>query len=283
MAERKDWSPQEIAATVADYMHMLQLELAGQSYNKAAHYRALQDKLAGRSKGAVEMKRQNISAVLQASGRMWIAGYKPLTNVQAALGEEVENWLLANPDFDALLATAIDQPAVAPAHLDFRQFLVAAPESRNTAREPAAPYQLKRPALQRDYAAREASNRKLGLAGELLVLEFERQSLIAQGKGHLADKVVHASKDIGDGLGYDIHSYAPNGRDKLIEVKTTAFAKETPFYASRNEVDFSRDHADLFVLTRVFDFRKAAKAFELPGAIATNCRMDAVSYVCGVL
>lgn len=283
MAKRESWSPQEMAATVADYMHMLQLELAGQSYNKAAHRRALLQKLNDRSPGAVEMKHQNISAVLQASGRMWSNGYKPLGNVQAALGEEVEHWLQANPDFDVLLASAVDQPAVAPAHLDFSQFLVAAPESKNTAREPAAPYQLKRPALQRDYAAREASNRKLGLAGELLVLEFERQSLIAQGKGDLADKVLHASKDIGDGLGYDIHSYAPNGRDKLIEVKTTAFAKETPFYASRNEVDFSRDHADLFDLTRVFDFRKAAKAFELPGAIAANCRMDAVSFICKLI
>jgi hypothetical protein len=43
---------------------MLTLELAGQRYNKSAHRRELLQKLNGRSNGAVELKHQNISAVL---------------------------------------------------------------------------------------------------------------------------------------------------------------------------------------------------------------------------
>ena len=282
MALRESWSQQEIIATVADYMLMLQQELAGQRFNKAAHRRALLTKLDKRSPAAVEMKHQNISAVLKASGRVWINGYKPLPNVQVALGEEVEQWLLAHPEFDELLTAAVDQPAVAPSYFDFSGFLVEAPQPVNEVREQAAMYQLKRPQLQRDYAAREASNRKLGEAGELLVLGFERQRLITAGCDRLADRVEHVAKTKGDGLGYDIHSYEPNGRDRLIEVKTTAFAKETPFYASRNEVEFSHDHADLFVLTRVYGFRSAAHAFELPGSIKRNCHLNAVSYICSV-
>ena len=35
------WSRIEVEATVADYFHMLVMELSGQSYNKTAHRRAL--------------------------------------------------------------------------------------------------------------------------------------------------------------------------------------------------------------------------------------------------
>lgn len=285
MASALSWSQQEIAATVADYMLMLQQELAGQRFNKAAHRRALLARLNGRSAAAVEMKHQNISAVLRASGRFWINGYKPLSNVQAALGEEVEQWLLHHPEFDELLIAAVDQPAVVPTHFDFSDFLVAPPSPANGGgvREPSVGYQLQRPQLQRDYAAREASNRKLGEAGELLMVGYERQRLIMAGCDHLADRVEHVAKTKGDGLGYDIHSYEPNGRDRLIEVKTTAFAKETPFYASRNEVDFSHDHAELFVLSRIYSFRNTAHAFELPGSIRCNCHLDTVTYICRVL
>ena len=58
------WSPEEVEATVADYFRMLSLEASGQPYNKAAHNRALLKQLSGRSRGAVELKHQNISAIL---------------------------------------------------------------------------------------------------------------------------------------------------------------------------------------------------------------------------
>ena len=43
-----DWSREEVEAIVADYLHMLTLELAGQSYNKTEHRQYLLLKLNGR-------------------------------------------------------------------------------------------------------------------------------------------------------------------------------------------------------------------------------------------
>lgn len=69
-----DWSREEVEAIVADYLHMLTLELAGQSYSKTAHRRALQSKLNGRSDGSIEFKHGNISAAMLALGFPYIRG-----------------------------------------------------------------------------------------------------------------------------------------------------------------------------------------------------------------
>ena len=42
-----DWSRVEVEAIVADYLQMLTLELAGQSYNKTTHRENLKQKLQG--------------------------------------------------------------------------------------------------------------------------------------------------------------------------------------------------------------------------------------------
>jgi hypothetical protein len=55
---------------------MLVLELSGQTYNKSAHRRALLQKLAARTDAAVELKHQNISAILIELGCPYISGYK---------------------------------------------------------------------------------------------------------------------------------------------------------------------------------------------------------------
>lgn len=78
MATGEHWSELEIQSIVADYMHMLTLELSGQSYNKTAFRRALLTKLSGRSEASIERKHQNISAVLRDLGCHWIPGYKPV-------------------------------------------------------------------------------------------------------------------------------------------------------------------------------------------------------------
>lgn len=48
------WSRLEVESTVADYFHMLVMELSGQTYNKSAHRQALLKRLDGRTDGAVE-------------------------------------------------------------------------------------------------------------------------------------------------------------------------------------------------------------------------------------
>jgi len=72
-----NWSESEVEAAVADYFDMLRSELTGQKYNKTAHRRALMEQLNNRSDGSVELKHQNISAVLIEMGIPYIDGYKP--------------------------------------------------------------------------------------------------------------------------------------------------------------------------------------------------------------
>ena len=64
IAMANDWSREEVEATVSDYFDMLAMELRGKSFNKAEHNRNLQNLINNRTKGAIEKKHQNISAVL---------------------------------------------------------------------------------------------------------------------------------------------------------------------------------------------------------------------------
>ena len=88
----------------------------------------------------------------------------------------------------------------------------------------------------------------------------------------------HVSKTRGDGLGFDVRSFDVNGRDRLIEVKTTSFGKETPFYITKYEVEFSRSQSDHFHLYRVFEFRTDPRLFSLKGAVDKHCRLDPITY-----
>lgn len=282
MASRESWSEPEIAATVADYMRMFTLQLAGQKYNKSAHRKALLKQLNGRSDGAVELKHQNISAVLRDLDCFWIPGYKPRGNYQAALAHYVEDWINTHTEFDRASQAAVNQPAFVPSEINFSQLVVDAPVPAHQVREDHPSYMPTRSASKRDYVAQEARNSELGSAGELLVMQYEEYRLRSAGKAALADRIEHVSESRGDGLGYDILSFEPSGKERFVEVKTTAFAKETPFYVSRNEISFSEDFHEHFHLYRLFEFRKSPKLFSLPGAIGNNCHMDPVSFICSL-
>ena len=96
------------------------------------------------------------------------------------------------------------------------------------------------------------SNQEIGYAGELFVLKYERELLLAIGKAKLAEEIKHASKEIGDGLGYDIISYDENGNPKYIEVKTTTQDYISDFFLSL-ELNKMR-LTDNYFIYRVFDF-----------------------------
>lgn len=281
MAVGENWSHEEVHATVTDYMAMLRFELLGQAYNKAAHRRALLQKLVGRSEAAIELKHQNISAVLQDLGYFWIPGYKPRSNYQWLLAEVVEMWVTNNQDIDRCATVAAETPAATPEHFDFSGFETSRPVLRTEVHEDQAPYGA-RPTIRVrcDYAAREARNSSLGLAGEELVVKYEQYRLSRMGLDHLAAKVQHVSKNEGDGAGFDVLSFEGDGSEKFVEVKTTAFAKETPFFASSAEIRFSQQNAPRYSLYRLFEFRKKPKCFALPGAIQDHCALDPVSYRC---
>jgi hypothetical protein len=284
MAAGKSWSQQEVEATVSDYMRMFMLELSGQHYNKSAHRKALLKLLDGRNEGAIERKHQNISAVLRDLGYHWVPGYKPLSNYQHALFQAVETWIDGHPQLEHFVLSATDQPATLPLEIDFSRLRVDAPSQGNRIADTAAPYTVHPSSfVKMDYVAREARNSALGQAGELLVMEYEAYRLHSAGQKRLAERIEHVSRVQGDGLGYDVLSFEENGRERLIEVKTTSFARETPFFASNNEVRVARERAEQYYLYRVFDFRKSPRLFELHGDISHHCALEPVSYRCSFL
>lgn len=105
-----------------------------------------------------------------------------------------------------------------------------------------------------DYLEKEKKNRKLGLRGEELVIQFERDRLNDLGLNHLVDKVEHTSQLVGDGVGYDIKSFDENGNEIYIEVKTTKGGKTTGFFISPNEIKFSRMMRDQYYLYRICNY-----------------------------
>ena len=92
---------------------MLDQELRGEAYNKSDHNRRLQQLLNGRTKAAVELKHQNISAVMIELGLPYIDGYKPLRNYQAILFEEVVAQLTHDHSIERATETIVDAPAAA--------------------------------------------------------------------------------------------------------------------------------------------------------------------------
>lgn len=273
MAE--NWTRAENEAVVADYLTMLELELVGQSFNKAEHNRQLRKVLSQRSKGSVELKHQNISAVLIELGYPYITGYKPRRNYQDMLFDVVLAHVnVASGLLSATRAiverTMLPEPSVG----DLLAMLVPPPKREESSRERTFLRAGRSVGSTVNWLECEARNRVLGEAGELLVLKFEHERLWQAKRKDLADRIEHVAKTKGDGLGYDVLSFEPTGKERLIEVKTTQFGSETPFFVSRNEVTVSRDHVDQYHLYRLFDFKRDAKLFQLAGAIDQTCLLE---------
>lgn len=92
MAQGDNWSAEECDIIVADYFAMLRDEQAGRQYNKAAHRKALMQRV-DRANGSIEFKHCNITAVLEELGMKGIDGYKPRPNYQNSLLDAIERYL----------------------------------------------------------------------------------------------------------------------------------------------------------------------------------------------
>lgn len=259
---------------------MLAAELAGVPYNKAAHRRALLGQLGNRSEQSIEFKHANISAVLIEIGFPYIAGYKPRSNYQQLLFDVVAERLGASQKLLEVAAADADAPIVVP-EVDDILAVLTVPPTRN-ANEPILREPPSRPSFAVNYLEREARNRSLGAAGEEFVLNFERARLIRSGQETLAGRIEHVSRLRGDAEGFDILSYEVSGAPRLIEVKTTKYGGDTPFFVSRNEVNVSESRADDYHLYRLFSFRTAPRMFTLPGALSRTCRLSASTFLATV-
>ena len=266
------WTDAENDLIVADYFAMLAADFAGQSYNKAAHNRDLQTQI-DRNRSSIEFKHQNISAVLRALGEDWIPGYKPAQNYQGTLEDAVARWLELNPGW---LSRIPDQPAMGLR--EAAQLWIGPPPTLSNQPPPAELEQTIATARKFDVAERDERNRALGRAGEERALAHEKAVLDGSGRSDLASKVRWVSEEDGDGAGYDIASYAPDGRPRLIEVKTTNGWERTPFHISRNELAVADERRADWCLMRLYQFSREPKAFELRPPLDAHVSLTATSF-----
>jgi hypothetical protein len=264
------WSNMEVELIVADYFNMLLLELQGKDYSKAKHRRALLPFLSHRSEGSIEFKHQNISAVLIKLGQPYIRGYLPRYNYQKILEEKVIDYLSTHNNIENHFNIFINNDIVEHKETDFSNLIVKPPNiEKSIISEPSLLYH-KNP-IKINYLEREQFNRNLGKYGEQIVFEYEKWNLIKLGKEKLAEKIEWISNDLGDGAGFDILSKNLNGTDKYIEVKTTRLGKETPFFFSKNELDFSVSKSKYYHLFRLFNAGNNVKMFTKNGALNEVC------------
>ena len=264
----EDWTDIEVQRCVEAYLAHLIIDISGQRFNKAKLYRELSETIP-RTPSSIEFKFQNISAVLNELGVEWLSGLAPMSNYQRALTAEVEKQL---PGF---LRQNFERDERG---LEDLASLYIEPAPERVARAKPLPDYIERLARKFDPVERDLKNRKMGDAGEELVFEFEKRVLRAHQRDDLAVKVRWVSKEDGDGMGFDILSFEPDGREKFVEVKTTAGGSRTPFYVSRNETEFSRESGDRFHLRRLYDFRRKPRAFEMIGAVDQYVRLTAENY-----
>lgn len=268
------WSDAENDLVVADYFAMLADEAAGRISNKAARRRTLLALLQDRSEGAIEFKRQNISAILKSLGEAWIFGYKPAFNFQASLVDAVARWLALNPAWTGRepawkRRSGSGQDAALP---------VGPPPTLSNQPPPEELGQMLDIARRADVAGRDEANRTLGRAGEERALRHERAILRRHGREDLARRVRWVSEEDGDGAGYDIASFDPDGRSRLIEVKTTNGWERTPFFISRNEVKVAGERSGEWRLLRLWDFSREPRAFELHPPLDAHVRLTALTF-----
>jgi hypothetical protein len=281
------WSDRDIDLIVADYFAMLDDELAGHPFNKAERNRALQPQIA-RSKGSIEFKHQNISAVMLGLGQPWIEGYKPAANFQNALVDGVLRWLDARPDWLApgqwgRVVGGVSEPG----HLPSRDRLlpdgptvwIGPPPSQRNEPPPVDPTFMAAIARKYDVAERDARNRALGKAGEEIVLHHERAGLRQAGREDLADRVRWTAVQDGDGFGFDIASFEPDGRERLVEVKTTNGWERTPFHITRNELAVAEQRRDDWHLIRLWNFAREPRAFALRPPLEAHAELTATSFL----
>jgi len=116
----------------------------------------------------------------------------------------------------------------------------------------------------------DRKNSELGKKGEMAVVQYEKDFLIANGKAELAEYVHRTAETNGNTERFDVISYELDGTPKYIEVKTTTGAASNYFHISEREVAFSHEHADNYYLYRVYELdpeTMKAKFLIVPGAI----------------
>ncbi|MCM3047107.1 MrcB family domain-containing protein [Bacillus safensis] len=98
---------------------------------------------------------------------------------------------------------------------------------------------------------RAKQNEETGRIAEKFVYDMEVEQLKAAGQEQLA-KNVNWLAEAEDGHGFDIKSYYPDGKEKLIEVKGSKLAhQDFPFFLSEQERMVAEEEKEAYVITLV--------------------------------
>ena len=81
---------------------------------------------------------------------------------------------------------------------------------------------------------------------------------------------------------FDIASFEPSGKPRLIEVKTTNGWERTPFYISANELEVADQRRGEWRLLRPWNFAREPRAFELHPPLAAHVSLVATSFRAGL-
>lgn len=259
---KDDWTLSEVEAVVEGYFAMM-AQAQGGGLNKAERIRELEEQLPRRNRSSVSRKLSNISAVLDELELPWLQGFAPLKRRQLLLEAVVNDRLGAGA------TTLSDSPAPKPAPPSSNGGHEVAPPTRTRLKQAADA----RRAVRIDFAARDERNRALGRAGEEWALGYLKAELTEAGRPDLAKQVRWVSADDGDGLGYDIASFAPDGTAQLVEVKTTTGGIGAPFLLTPRELTASVSIKG-FVLMRIFDFGGELRFYRLRGDLRKACQLQ---------
>lgn len=276
----KAWNDDELELIVRHYLSLYLRVAAGEKVIKEHIYKAIAEELGVRSTASVALKMSNISSVMLGLGWPHIPGLGPMPHIQIALVDHVARGVLNLGGLDAAASRIVTgEPISSPVKVELAKQIPRILKFDETYKTDLSL------SAKRNYIEIESRNKKLGYLGELAVLEYEDRRLRRMGLTRLANRIEHVSSTQGDGLGYDIHSFHPDGQDKLIEVKTTSGSNSVPFYVTRNELEASREYSESYCLSRIYDYplkelgRRRVKLYELSGSIEDTCNMRPQSYL----
>jgi hypothetical protein len=203
-------------------------------------------------------------AFIVASDR--IPGYKPKRNYQNAIFDVIDRYLSKHPAILELVPAAVPAPSP-PEHV-----FVPPPELLQAA--PPIPEPLRRLIRKFDPVERDHRNRSLGTAGEEFVIEVERRQLSGADRADLARKVRWVAAEDGDGAGYDVLSFDPSGKERLLEVKTTNGSARTPFFLTRNESALALERPEDWRIYRVHLFAREPRVFTIAPPLEKSVRLS---------
>jgi hypothetical protein len=265
-------------AAVREYFAALEAEL--RNSRTASRWRRPSGRALAEEDTDHHRRWQAISAVLLEQGLPFLADLKPLPRYRQELRDVIAQYLANHGNLLRLMELDVDRAVAEVPDLagrDVDDVLRAPPQPGEVPL--TRPDDDSAPLLTGvDYLGREQRNRSLASAGEAFVLALEQQRLLEAGCDVLAGHVEHVSGDHGESLGYDLRSYELDGRERLIQVKTTRYRKETPFYLNAHEVAISALHRERYWIYRVYNFRDTPCVYAMNGPLQERFHLQPHGY-----